>query len=72
MVAFRGIAAALLLGTVLGLPARAEGDAVAGEKVFKKCMACHKVGEAAKNSVGPVLNGVIGRPAGTAEGYSYS
>ena len=72
MVAFRALAAAVLLGAVLGSPARAEGDAVAGEKVFKKCMACHKVGEGAKNSVGPILNGVIGRHAGTVEGYSYS
>ncbi|WP_460449688.1 c-type cytochrome [Alsobacter sp. SYSU BS001988] len=47
-------------------------DAAAGEKVFLKCRACHQTGEAAKNGVGPVLNGVIGRPAGTYPGYSYS
>ncbi|MCA8880831.1 MAG: c-type cytochrome [Rhodobacteraceae bacterium] len=44
----------------------------AGEKVFKKCAACHKVGEGAKNSVGPVLNGIVGRTAGTVDGYKYS
>jgi len=49
-----------------------EGDADKGENVFKKCKACHKIGEGAKNSVGPVLNDVIGRTAGTAEGYKYS
>lgn len=49
----------------------AEGDAAKGEKVFKKCMACHQVGEDAKNRVGPILTGVIGRAAGSVEGYKY-
>ena len=44
----------------------------AGAKVFKKCQACHKVGEGAKTGVGPVLNGVVGRTAGMAEGFKYS
>ncbi len=44
----------------------------AGEKVFKKCAACHKVGDGAKNAVGPVLNGIVGRAAGTVEGFKYS
>lgn len=47
-------------------------DAAAGEKAFAICKACHQVGETAKNSVGPVLNGVIGRKAGTFAGYNYS
>jgi cytochrome c len=47
-------------------------DAAAGEKVFLKCKVCHQIGENAKNSVGPVLNGVVGRKAGTVEGYNYS
>ncbi len=47
-------------------------DAAAGEKVFKKCMACHAVGDGAANKVGPVLNGVIGRTAGTAADFNYS
>jgi cytochrome c len=47
-------------------------DAAAGEKVFIKCKACHQIGEGAKNAVGPVLNGVVGRPAGSFPGYSYS
>ena len=47
-------------------------DAAAGETVFVVCKACHQVGETAKNSVGPVLNGIIGRKAGTFPGYTYS
>ena len=47
-------------------------DAAAGEKVFAQCRACHQVGETAKNGVGPVLNGLFGRKAGTVEGYNYS
>jgi cytochrome c len=55
----------------LSLPAFA-GDPEAGAKVFKKCLACHAVGEDAKNKVGPVLNGLFGRPAGSVPGYDYS
>jgi cytochrome c len=47
-------------------------DAANGEKVFAQCRACHQIGPTAKNAVGPVLNGVIGRKAGTVEGYNYS
>ena len=57
-------------------PAAADaGDAdliKAGEKVFKKCKACHKVGEGAKNGSGPHLNGLIGRTMGSVEGFKYS
>lgn len=63
-----GIVAAAFTAT----SAFAEGDPAAGEKVFRKCKACHMVGEDAKNRVGPVLNGVIGRQAGTFDGYRYS
>lgn len=47
-------------------------DAGEGEKVFAQCRACHQVGESAKNMVGPVLNGLLGRKAGSVEGYKYS
>lgn len=47
------------------------GDAVAGEKVFKRCKACHEVGPEAKNRVGPQLNGIVGRAAGNVVGYKY-
>lgn len=43
-----------------------------GEKVFKKCKACHQVGEKAKNKTGPILNGIIGAPIGQVEGFKYS
>ena len=48
------------------------GDAERGEKFFRKCASCHKIGEDARNGVGPQLNGVFGRTAGTVEGASYS
>ena len=51
--------------------ARAQ-DAAAGEKVFAQCRACHQIGETAKNLIGPKLNGVIGRKAGSVEGFAYS
>jgi len=47
-------------------------EVAAGEKVFAQCRACHQVGPTAKNTVGPVLNGLFGRKAGTVEGYNYS
>jgi cytochrome c len=48
-------------------------DAGAGEQVYKRfCFACHDTGEAAKTKLGPVLNGIEGRQAGTIEGFSYS
>src|SRR5882672_2795120 len=46
-------------------------DAAAGEKVFAVCKACHQVGERQKNAVGPVLNGLFGRKAGSVEGFIY-
>ncbi len=61
------LTAAMLFGT----PANAQ-DVAAGERSFNKCRACHQIGETAKNTVGPVLNGLIGRHTGSVEGYSYS
>jgi cytochrome c2 len=46
-------------------PSLAEGDVASGQKVFNKCKACHAVGEGAKNRVGPHLNELFGRTAGT-------
>ena len=62
---------ATLIAVTLTLPSVAL-SAADGEKIFKKCASCHKIGEGAKNSVGPVLTGVVGRQAGTYEGYKYS
>ena len=47
-------------------------DAAKGEQVFKQCMTCHRIGPDAKNMVGPVLTGIIGRQSGTAPGFAYS
>jgi cytochrome c len=58
-----------LLGSMSAASAQ---DAAQGEKVFLKCKACHQIGEGAKDAVGPVLNGVVGRKAGTYPDYAYS
>jgi len=63
------IAAVALCASVA--PAMA-ADAAAGEKAYAVCKACHRVGEGAKNTVGPTLNGVVGRPAASVEGFAYS
>lgn len=44
----------------------------AGKKVFKKCAACHQVGNNAKNRLGPQLNGIIGRTFGSVDAFKYS
>jgi cytochrome c len=61
------VAAAVLAAT----PALAQ-DVANGEKVFRKCVACHAVGPDAKNKIGPILNGVVGAPVGHREDYKYS
>jgi cytochrome c len=48
------------------------GDLVHGEKVFKKCSACHMIASGGKNMIGPNLWGVIGRTAGSVSDYKYS
>jgi cytochrome c len=62
---------AIVVAALSGAAAHAQ-DLAAGENSFKKCLACHAVGEGAKNKVGPLLNGLEGRKSGTIEGYSYS
>ena len=57
---------------ILGIGTASAQDVANGEKVFAQCRACHQVGPTAKNAVGPVLNGLFGRPAGSVEGYNYS
>ncbi|MDF1609438.1 c-type cytochrome [Hoeflea sp. YIM 152468] len=68
----KSAAFAALAFAVFASPALADGDVAAGEKVFKKCSACHTVGEGARHRVGPELNELFGREAGSAEGYKYS
>lgn len=60
---------AMLIGSLSAATAQ---DLAAGETSFKKCLACHAVGESAKNKVGPLLNGLEGRKSGTIEGYNYT
>ncbi len=67
----RGFVFVALLAVAGTGEARAQ-DAAAGEKVFAVCRACHQVGETAKNGVGPSLNGLFGRKAGTVAGYNYT
>jgi cytochrome c len=64
------------LGVLAGLmlaqcPAQAQ-DATSGERSFGKCRICHEVGTEAKNRIGPHLNKVLGRVAGSVEGYQFS
>ncbi len=65
------IAAAALPMIAFASPAAAQ-DAEAGKRVFNQCRACHMVGENARHTVGPQLNGVFGREAGKIEGYNFS
>ena len=65
-----GAAAALLF--LSATTASAAGDAARGKAVFAKCRFCHQLGEGAKNSVGPALNGIVGSPSASRPGYVYS
>ncbi len=65
------IMSALILSVSAGL-ALADGDPAKGEKVFKKCLACHAIGPGAKPKVGPPLNGIVGAKWAHFDGYAYS
>lgn len=69
--ASKGPLRAAFVVPLLAVPASA-GDPEAGERVYNQCKACHQVGEKAKNRVGPVLNGIVGRAAATVDGFRYS
>lgn len=64
-----GLSVAVL--SVIQARAQDAGDATAGATVFKKCAACH-VADTDKNKVGPSLNGLFGRTAGTHPNFNYS
>lgn len=68
--AWVGAVAAAAFG-LTGAAAQAQ-DVENGQSVFRQCRACHQVGAGAKNLVGPHLNGIIGRKAGTADSFNYS
>ena len=50
----------------------AMGDIATGEKVFKKCAACHSIVKGGKNNIGPALYNVVGREVGAVDDYKYS
>ena len=65
------LAAVGLLSMTVAASAWADGDVAKGKRVFNKCKTCHEL-ETAKNKIGPTLQGVIGRKAGTVPGFKYS
>jgi cytochrome c len=67
-----GIAALLALSFALPTGVLAQGDAIKGEKEFKKCKACHSIEEGGKNKTGPNLWNVMNRGVVKVEGYKYS
>lgn len=65
--------ALILNAGIFSTPADAAGDAEAGGKLFNRiCGGCHQVGESARGSFGPQLNGIFGRHAGSTTDYQYS
>jgi cytochrome c len=65
----------LVAALLSGLASAAAAQAPAGPAappVFAQCRACHQVGESARNAVGPHLNGLFGRRAGSVPGFNYS
>ncbi len=68
----RQIAVAAPLVAFAAAAVAQDADVAAGEKVFKKCAACHSITPDGKSKVGPDLYGVIGRTTGTLPGFNYS
>ena len=66
------MAGAFSLAGMSSAATAADGDAVAGKRVFMRCMACHTVKAGEPNKVGPNLAGVVGRKSGGAKGFRYS
>ncbi|MFB8344521.1 c-type cytochrome [Brucella cytisi] len=64
-------ASIFLVSTTYNVPAQESGDPVSGEKIFKRCSICHKLA-ADENRRGPLLEGIVGRPAASASDYPYS
>jgi len=68
---FRSLAFTVVALAAASSHAQAQ-DVDAGKLSFNKCRPCHQVGDGARNLVGPELNGLIGRKAGSVEGFNYS
>lgn len=69
---FRAALAAAVLLLAVPSAAGAEGDAASGEKIFRKCKACHTLAAEEKHKIGPNLHGLFERKSGAAEGFRYS
>ena len=65
-------AAVAMIAVIATAPAMADGDAVAGKKVFNKCKVCHTTEAGGKKKIGPNLHGIFGRVSGTGENFKYS
>ena len=63
------VAATLIVASAAAAAAQ---DVAKGQQVFAQCRACHQIGEDAQNMLGPVLNGLDGRKAGSVPDYAYS
>jgi len=66
------LSALVVIASSAAVSAALAQDIAAGKSAFNKCLACHAIGEGAKNKVGPELNGLDGRKSGTAPDYNYS
>jgi len=66
------LSALVVIASSAAVSAALAQDIAAGMSAFNKCVACHAIGEGAKNKVGPELNGLDGRKSGTAPDYNYS
>jgi cytochrome c len=72
LVSVAGTGLVALAAAAIAAPPAPKADAAHGQQVFARCGACHAVGPGAMTRMGPVLNGVFGRKAGTLAGYNYS
>ena len=68
----RWIIPALVLAGISAPALAQDGDAAAGQRVFNQCRACHTADQGGRNTVGPNLFGILGRRAGSVEGFRYS
>lgn len=66
-----GLVLFALAAPVLAASPSSKGDPVHGQQLFARCAACHTVGQSG-GKIGPSLNGVVGRKAGSVPGYAYS
>ena len=63
---------AIITGVSMGVSSVFAGDVDAGKKIFRKCKVCHTLKAGGKNKIGPTLHSVVGREAGTVDGFKYS